>query len=68
MDQVEQDIVQHGVMLTDHQARIEKLEGEFKAWRESQEQLGGLVGAEGPPEKIAKNPDSYTGQHLIELL
>ena len=31
-------------------------------------EMGGLVVAEGPPEKIAKNPDSYTGQHLIELI
>jgi len=26
---------------------------------------GGLLVAEGPPDEIAKNPDSYTGQHLI---
>ena len=31
-------------------------------------EMGGLVVAEGPPEKIAENPDSYTGQHLIELI
>ena len=31
-------------------------------------EMGGLVVAEGPPEKIAENPDSYTGQHLIELV
>jgi excinuclease ABC subunit A len=29
---------------------------------------GGLVVAEGPPEKIAKTPESYTGQFLASLL
>ena len=29
---------------------------------------GGLVVAEGPPEEIAKNPDSYTGQHLVGMV
>jgi len=29
---------------------------------------GGLVVAEGPPEEIARNPDSYTGQHLVGMV
>jgi excinuclease ABC subunit A len=29
---------------------------------------GGLVIAEGPPEKVAKTPESYTGQFLARLL
>jgi excinuclease ABC subunit A len=29
---------------------------------------GGMVVAEGPPEKIAKTPESYTGQFLATLL
>jgi excinuclease ABC subunit A len=29
---------------------------------------GGLVVAEGPPEKVAKTPESYTGQFLARLL
>mgnify|MGYP000238726644 FL=1 len=28
-------------------------------------ECGGLIVAEGTPEEIAKNPDSYTGQHLV---
>ena len=31
-------------------------------------ELGGLIVAEGPPEKIAKVKGSYTGLHLKELL
>jgi excinuclease ABC subunit A len=29
---------------------------------------GGLIVAEGPPEKVAKTPESYTGQFLARLL
>jgi excinuclease ABC subunit A len=29
---------------------------------------GGRVVAEGPPERIAKNPASYTGRHLAAVL
>jgi excinuclease ABC subunit A len=29
---------------------------------------GGLVVAEGPPSSVAKNPSSYTGQHLKEII
>jgi len=28
-------------------------------------ECGGLIVAEGTPDEIAKNPDSYTGKHLI---
>jgi len=28
-------------------------------------ECGGLIVAEGTPDEIAKNPDSYTGQHLV---
>jgi excinuclease ABC subunit A len=29
---------------------------------------GGLVVAEGPPERVAKTPDSYTGRFLAPIL
>jgi excinuclease ABC subunit A len=29
---------------------------------------GGRIVAEGPPEKIARTPESYTGQYLRRIL
>ena len=31
-------------------------------------ELGGAVVAEGPPDVVAREPGSYTGQHLISLI
>jgi excinuclease ABC subunit A len=31
-------------------------------------ECGGLIVAEGTPDEIAKNPDSYTGQHLVGMV
>ncbi len=58
----------HSVIIIEHHLDVIKCSDWIIDLGPEGGERGGLVIAEGPPDKVAKVPGSYTGQHLKEII